>query len=159
MRWTDSILIDAPTDLVWLLTTDITGWHAYTPTVQSVERLDDGALRVGSRARIKQPGQRPAVWTVTRLDDVCHEFRWQTHRRGLSIIGSHRVHAEGAGCSNTLELEATGPLARPFALLVGPLLRRALRTENTGLKTEAQRLRSQADESPIPRRTTRQDSR
>jgi len=144
MRWTDSILIDAPTDLVWLLTTDITGWHAYTPTVQWVERLDEGPLQVGSRARIKQPGQRSAVWTVTRLDDPCHEFRWETHRHGLTMIGSHRVTAEDAGCRNTLELEMIGPLARPFGLLVSPLLRRALRTENAGLKTEAQRLTSNA---------------
>lgn len=144
MRWTDSILIDAPTDLVWLLTTDITGWHAYTPTVQSVERLDDGPLEVGGRARVKQPGQRFAVWTVTRLDDACHEFRWQTHRRGLTIVGSHRVTAENAGCHNTLELEAIGPLARPFGLLMGRLLRRVLRTENASLKTEAQRLTSNA---------------
>ena len=144
MRWTDSILIDAPTELVWLLTTDITGWPAYTPTMQSVQRLDDGPLQVGSTARIKQPGQRPAVWTVTGIDDTCHQFRWHTHHRGLTITGSHHVQAEGPGCRNTLEVEATGPLARPFALLAGPLLRRALRIENASLKTEAQRLRAQA---------------
>jgi len=34
----------------------------------SVERLDDGPITLGSRARVKQPGQRPAVWTVTELE-------------------------------------------------------------------------------------------
>jgi uncharacterized membrane protein len=138
MNWSDTVTIDAPTALVWQLTTALADWPDLTPTMRSVDRLDDGPLRVGSRARVRQPGQRPAVWTVTRVEPE-HEFRWQTVRPGLVLTGTHRLTAEGQGCRNTLVLEATGALAAPLGLLLGRLFRRALRTENAGFKAAAER--------------------
>lgn len=134
MRWTHSVSIDAPADVVWALTTDVAGWPRLSPTMQSVQRLDEGPLRVGSSARIKQPGQRMAVWTVTRLEPG-REFSWHTVRRGRTITGTHRVIPEGAGCRNTLEIEMDGPLAP----VLGLVMRYALRTENAGFTAEAQR--------------------
>ena len=81
MRWTHSVSIDAPAAVVCALTTDVAGWPRLSPTMQSVQRLDEGPLRVGSSARIKQPGQRAVVWTVTRLEPG-REFSWHTVRRG-----------------------------------------------------------------------------
>jgi uncharacterized membrane protein len=138
MRWTHSTRIDAPVDVVWQLTTDVEAWPATTPTMQSVQRLDDGPLRVGSRARIKQPGQAEAVWTVTRLEPG-REFSWETRRRGIVLTGSHTVAADGEGCRNTLALDATGPLAVPLGLVLGAMFRRVLRTENAGFKAAAER--------------------
>jgi uncharacterized membrane protein len=138
MNWTDTVTIDAPVDQVWRLNTDVAAWPAYTPTMQSVHRLDDGPLRVGSQARIKQPAQKPTVWTVTRLEPG-REFSWQSVRRGLTLTGTHRVTPDGHGCRNTLQVEVTGALARPFALLIGPAVRRAIRTENIGFKNHAER--------------------
>ena len=134
MRWTHSVSIDAPADVVWAPTTDVAGWPRLSPTMQSVQRLDEGPLRVGSSARIKQPGQRMAVWTVTRLEPG-REFSWHTVRRGRTITGTHRVIPEGAGCRNTLEIEMDGPLAP----VLGLVMRYALRTENAGFTAEAQR--------------------
>ena len=134
MRWTHSVSIDARADVVWALTTDVAGWPRLSPTMQSVQRLDEGPLRIGSSARIKQPGQRVAVWTVTRLEPG-REFSWHTVRRGRTITGTHRVIPEGAGCRNTLEIEMDGPLAP----VLGLVMRYALRTENAGFTAEAQR--------------------
>jgi hypothetical protein len=134
MRWTHSVSIDAPADVVWALTTDVAGWPRLSSTMQSVQRLDEGPLRVGSSARIKQPGRRVAVWTVTRLEPGS-EFSWHTVRRGRTITGTHRVTAEGVGCRNTLEIEMDGP----FAPMLGLVMRYALRTENAGFTAEAQR--------------------
>ena len=138
MRWTHSTRIEAPVDVVWQLTTDVEAWPATTPTMQSVQRLDDGPLQVGSRALVKQPAQAAAVWTVTRLEPG-HEFSWQSRRRGLVLTGTHTVTADGAGCRNTLVLDATGPLAVPLGLLLGAAFRRVLRTENTGFRSAAER--------------------
>jgi uncharacterized membrane protein len=138
MRFTDTVLIDAPVPVVWRLTTDVEAWPATTPTVRSVQRLDDGPLRVGSRARIKQPGQPAAVWTVTELEPDT-VFSWRAVRLGLVLTGTHRVAAAPNGCRNTVHLDATGPLSRPLGLLLGGVFRRVLRTENAGFKAAAER--------------------
>jgi uncharacterized membrane protein len=137
MRWTDSVLIDAPVALVWQLTTDVEAWPATTPTVTSVKRLDEGPLRVGSRARIKQPGQPAAVWTVTEFEPDTG-FSWRAVRPGLVLTGTHRVAAEPSGCRNTVDLEVTGPLSRPLGLLLGGVFRKVIRTENAGFKAAAE---------------------
>ena len=138
MRWTHSTRIDAPADVVWQLTTDVEAWPATTPTMQSVKRLDEGPLQVGSTARIKQPAQAEAVWTVTRLEPG-REFSWESRRRGLVLTGTHTVTADGTNCRNTLVLDAGGPLAIPLGLALGPAFRRVLRTENAGFKAAAER--------------------
>jgi uncharacterized membrane protein len=138
MRWTETVLIDAPVAVVWRLTTDVEGWPAISPTITTVERLDDGPLRVGSRARIKQPGQPTAVWTVTEFEPDAG-FSWRTVRPGLVLTGTHRVTAEPKGCRNTLHLDASGPLSRPLGLLLGGVFRKVLRTENAGFKAAAER--------------------
>lgn len=143
MRWTDSTRIDAPADIVWQLTTDVEAWPATTPTMQSVKRLDDGPLRVGSQARVKQPAQAEAVWTVTGLEPG-REFSWETTRRGLVLTGTHTVTADGSRCHNTLALDATGALAVPLGLVLGAAFRRVLRTENAGFKAAAERQASGA---------------
>ena len=137
MRWTDVLLIRTPADVVWRLTTQVADWPSFLPTVQRLERIDEGPLRVGSSARIKQPGQPVATWIVTRLEPG-REFTWQATRRGLTIAGSHLVEETADGCRNTLTLEATGPAARPFGWAFGPMVRRSLRSENAGFRAKAE---------------------
>ncbi|MGE3288463.1 MAG: SRPBCC family protein [Pseudonocardia sp.] len=134
MEWTHSVPIDAPPDVVWGLVADVESWPRYISTVRSVTRLDEGPLRVGSSARIQQPGQPPAVWTVERLDPG-REFSWSTARRGLRMTGTHRVVPDGPGCRNEIGLAGSGPLA----VLLVPLARYVLRTENAGFRAEARR--------------------
>ena len=137
MRWSDTTTIDAPAALVWRLTTEVEDWPGLTPTVTTLKLLDPGPLRVGSRARIKQLGQAAATWTVNRLEPN-RSFSWQTSRPGLTLTGIHEVTPQGAGCRNTLQVEATGFLAGPFRLLFGSAVRRSLRAENAGFKGSAE---------------------
>jgi uncharacterized membrane protein len=137
MEWTHARTIDAPADVVWGLTTDVTTWPSYMPTVTSVERLDDGPLRVGAQARIKQPGQRPALWTVTELTPG-RTFAWRSQRKGYAMVGRHQVEPEGGGTRNTLTLTMSGPLTPVLGPLLGPLMRRVLRTENECFAERAQ---------------------
>ena len=137
MEWTDSILIGASADVVWRLTIGVTDWPSFNPTMQKVERLDTGPVEVGSTARIKQPGQKPAVWTVTVVEPG-RLFAWQTRRLGLVMTGSHLVESVGDSCRNTLTLEVSGPVARPFGAFFGLAVRRSLQTENASFKSEAE---------------------
>jgi uncharacterized membrane protein len=141
MRWETSIEIDAPASRVWGLTVDVAAWPTFTPTMRRVERLDDGPFGPGSSARIKQPGQAPAVWTVMRFE-AGRSFGWQTRRMGLTMTGSHLVTSRGDGCVNTLSIELTGRGSGVVWLLLGPLLRRSIVTENAAFKRQAEQLYS-----------------
>jgi len=140
MRFTSIVTIEAPVEVVWRLTADVEGWPAITPTMTRVARLDAGPLRVGSRARVKQPRQPEAVWTVTQLDDG-RLFSWQTTRMGVTMVGSHLLEEAGDSCRNTLTLDLAGPGSGLFGRLFGRVISTTIETENAGFRARAQQIR------------------
>jgi uncharacterized membrane protein len=137
MKWEHSLAVDAPASVVWDFTVDIDNLPSVTPTITSVERLDSGPLAVGSRARLKQPRQAPAVWTVTELDEG-RAFVWQTRRLWLTMVGAHRIEDLGDSCRNTLTLELNGWGSRLLGALLGRTVRSTIATESTTLKAAAE---------------------
>jgi uncharacterized membrane protein len=137
MLFENTIDIDAPVDRVWALTFNVESWPAITPTVTTVERLDNGPLRPASTARVKQPGQRARVWTVTAVEPD-RRFDWQTRLVGTVMTGRHTLTANGTGTTNTLELDMTGPASGLLGRLVGRQIAKALATENAGFKRAAE---------------------
>jgi carbon monoxide dehydrogenase subunit G len=140
MRYEETTLVDAPVELIWRLTTQVDDWPTFLPTVQRLKRLDAGELRVGSAARIKQPGQVSAVWTVTRLEPP-REFAWETSRMGLRMTGRHLLERAGAGTRMTLVLEVTGRAAGVVSTLFGGMMRSSLRRESAGFARRAAAVR------------------
>jgi uncharacterized membrane protein len=136
MRIEHHIVIDAPVSDVFALNIDVERWPSLTPTVTSVELLD-GPLAVGARALIKQPGQRPTVWTVTELEPD-HRFAWRARVIGVSMVATHVVEPTDGGCRNTLSLELHGAGGRLFGAVLGRNLRSVLATENEGFRRAAQ---------------------
>jgi hypothetical protein len=136
MHYEETTLIDAPVDLIWRLTTEVGDWPAFMPTVQRLERLDAGPLRVGSTARIKQPGQSAAVWTVTRLEPM-REFTWETRRMGIRMTGRHLLEPAGSGTRNTLVLETAGRGSGVFSALFGGLMRSSIHREAAAFARQA----------------------
>jgi len=131
-----STVISAPPSVVWRLTTDVERWPSFMPTVQAVERLEPGPLRVGSSARVKQPGQTAAVWTVSTIAPET-EFTWETRRMGLRMIGKHLLTPAGDGTRNTLAVEVTGRGAGVFAALFGGMIARVIQRENDAFQQAA----------------------
>lgn len=124
--------------MVFAVNTDIERWPALTPTVTSVERLETGPLRVGSQARIKQPGQRPAVWTVD-THEPDHRFGWSTKVMGIHLTATHLVDPIPTGTRNTLRLDVSGVGARMLGRLLRGKMLAVLATENEGFRREAER--------------------
>jgi uncharacterized membrane protein len=135
---TSVLVIEANVEQVWDLTVDIEAWPRLTPTITSVERLDDGPLRVGSSARVAQPKQRPAVWTVTRFE-APHVYEWETKVLTVTMAGTHHLVAEGDRCRNELRVELSGFGSGLLRRLLGRTMRNAIETENEGFKREAER--------------------
>ncbi|MBM4414915.1 MAG: polyketide cyclase [Chloroflexi bacterium] len=70
MRIEQFVDIAAPPERVWAVMADVERWHEWTASITSIERLDGGAFGLGSRARVRQPRLRPALFTVTAFESV-----------------------------------------------------------------------------------------
>lgn len=113
-------------------------WPTWTPSVTSVERLDAGPLRVGARARVRQPRLPVSEWLVTELLPG-EAFTWETSGPGFRTIGRHLVEPHPVGCRAVAELEQCGALSPLVALLTANLTRRYLQMESLGLKERCER--------------------
>lgn len=133
----DRLEIAAPVEAVWAHTVNVASWPQLTPTITSVELLDDGPLVVGSRARIVQPHQRPRIWTVTTLDAPTR-FEWKTRVGPVEMVGGHRIEATPTGCVNSLSVELSGPGSALLRAVLGRALQRTIATENQGFRRAAE---------------------
>jgi len=129
--------IAAPPARVWSVMSDIERWHEWTTTVRSIRRLNSGPLRVGARARVRQPKLPPADWTVTALDEG-RGFIWITRSPGVTVVANHLVAPAGDGAHATLSVRFIGVLAPLVAWMTEGLNRRYLGIEAAGLKRRAE---------------------
>lgn len=126
----------APAD-VWQALVDVADWPRWTASMDSVEPLDPGPLRLGSRARVKQPGMPPLVWRVSEITEG-RSFAWQARSAGVVTTGNHVLSPTAQGTSLLLTLEQRGPLAGLIRLLMSSRTRRYLGLEAAGLKACAE---------------------
>jgi uncharacterized membrane protein len=133
-----TIEILAPPKRVWDVMIDVERWPEWTSSVTSVELLDGSPLRIGSRARIRQPRLAAALWTVTTIEPLRY-YEWRSVLPGLTSIGGHRIEALGdERCRVVLSVEWKGVLAPLINLIYGDLSRRYVATEAEGLKRRAE---------------------
>lgn len=137
MRIEHSLTIAADPSRVWDLTVDLERWPDITPTMTSVERLDQGPIQVGSQARVAQPKQAQRIWTVTIVEEP-HHFAWEA-RLGPIVMEAHHVIDEVPdGCRNTLAVDVTGPASGLIGRLLRSQILTAITTENEGFRTAAE---------------------
>lgn len=140
---THSTYIACPPQQVWDVTTDVNDWPNWTPTVQTAYRLDKLRFGIGSQARIKQPMQPCAIWTVTEIEDGRY-FVWETSGKAFRMQATHQVTGHGGGAECTLKIKLIGPVAIMCAIYLAPLIKLALVKENRGLKRRCERARPPA---------------
>jgi len=126
--------IDAPTEPVWDVLFDVARWPEWTPTVDSVERLDDGPFQVSSRANVRQPKLPLALWEVTDVVDG-RSFTWQAKGLGITTIARHEVTPDANGATVTLSIEQTGPMGAVAAMVWRRLTQRYIELEAESLDT------------------------
>ena len=127
---------DARTDVrhVWQSFTAVEDWPKWTRSITTVQWLDDGPIRVGKRARVKQPSVPTMVWQVTDMQEDS-EFTWANRSLGCTTIARHKVRPNDDGTVRiTLEIERTGPMAWFVDAVSARLTKRYLVMEAAGHK-------------------------
>jgi uncharacterized membrane protein len=138
MRFDHSSTIQAPAERVWQVFSDVERWPEWTPTVESVERLDEGRIHLGARTRIRQPKLPVATWEVTELKEGEY-FEWVSKAPGIKTTGVHRVVSTPEGTVATATIIQEGPLGWLLGKLYAGLTRRYIATETEKLKQVSER--------------------
>ncbi|WP_435284393.1 SRPBCC family protein [Streptomyces koelreuteriae] len=68
IRYEADIVIKAPLSTIWKLQTDVESWPSWQPPVTTMERLDSGRLRKGSRFRWTTPAPATPTTPATTLE-------------------------------------------------------------------------------------------
>ena len=141
MKYSITTDVDAPTDVVFAVMTDIERWPEWTPTVTRVERLDGSSLPLAmdNRLRIVQPKVPPAEWTVTALEPG-RGFRIMSRSPGAMVVADHWIEplANGQRSRVTLSVTFSGWLGQIIGRLMRGLNERYIAQEAEGLKRRSE---------------------
>jgi uncharacterized protein YndB with AHSA1/START domain len=148
MQFETTVEIAAPEQAVWAALTDIRRWPEWTEPMRDVRWIDDDGMRVGARARIKQPGTPPLTWTVSEIE-AGRAFAWEASSPGVKTVGTHVVRAAGEhGSTLTLGLKQSGALAGLVGALTGARTRTFVQMEADGLKRAAESASAERSAQP-----------
>jgi carbon monoxide dehydrogenase subunit G len=134
VQLTHTVEIAATPAVVWAANEDVELWPELSPSMDRVERLDEGELVLGSRARIKQPRMPSAVWEVVELERGV-SFRWESRQMGIRMAAVHELESNGAGGTTlTLIVEMAGLPVLLMGWLIRRMARRSMEQEAAGFK-------------------------
>ena len=138
MEQSVSVEIAAPPEHVWEVLTDVERWSEWTKTVTSVRRLDEGPLRSGSRATIRQPKIPETEYVVTDITPA-RSFTWVAKAPGVTTTARHDIEAlPNGGSKVTLAVQQSGWLGSVMGRFYRGLTDRYLANEAAGLKTRCE---------------------
>jgi uncharacterized protein YndB with AHSA1/START domain len=132
-----SIDIDASSERVWSIISDVEHWHEWTPSVRSVRKFGGDNLRVGTRAIIRQPKMPPALWRVTALEPG-RSFTWVSRGPGMLVTARHSVESTGRGSRATLSIAYDGLLTPLLLWMTKDINEPYLAMEANGLKRRSE---------------------
>jgi hypothetical protein len=100
-------------------------------------------MRLGARARIRQPRLPTVVWTVTDWNPG-KSWTWTATGPGARTQASHVLTASGAGTIAEQSIIPSGPIGRLAAFMWRSLTRRYLAMEAAGLKQRCEEVAAAA---------------
>lgn len=130
--------IEAPAQAVWEVLFDVARWPEWTPTIDCVDRLDDGPFQVGSRAKVRQPRLPQATWEVTEVV-AGRSFTWVATGPGMRTIARHEVVPDGTGSEVMLSIDQEGPMGAVAAIGWRRLTQRYIELEAESLDARVTR--------------------
>jgi uncharacterized membrane protein len=134
VNYGNEVEIDAPSDVVWEIFTDVERWPEWTASVSEATALDGHGIAIGRRFAIKQPRLPLLVWQVTAVTPGA-SWTWSSRTFGAQSVAVHEVAPAGTGRTVVRQrVEQRGVLAAVSAVLMGRLVRRYLALEAAGLK-------------------------
>src|SRR5215471_6978897 len=131
-----SITIDAPIEVVWSIFTDVERWPTWASSFTSVE-LIDGPMRLGAKARIRQPRLPTVIWEVTKWEPG-RSWTWTATSPGARTEASHVLTPVGDRTVAEQAITPSGLLGRLAAFMWRSLTRRYLAIEAAGLKQRSE---------------------
>jgi uncharacterized membrane protein len=135
-----SITIDAPIEVVWSVFTDVERWPTWASSFTSVE-LVDGPMRLGAKARIRQPRLPTVVWEVTKWEPG-QSWTWTATSFGACTEASHVLSRVSERTNAEQSITWSGPIGRLAAFVWRSLTRRYLAIEAAGLKQRSEQVAS-----------------
>ncbi len=134
--YTERVEVQAPTQRVWSVMSDVERWHEWTASITSVD-LHGQPLGPGAVATVRQPRLPTVNWTVTSYRPL-EEFTWTSESRGIRTVGRHLMLTLATSVQVELAIEQRGRLAWLAHLLLARLTRRYLQLEAAGLKRRSE---------------------
>lgn len=114
---------------VWRVVSDVARWAQLLPTMDAVDRLgESGAVGVGSRFRVQQPGLATAVYEVTEWHEG-RGFIWEARSPGVRTVAAHTITAAAEGSHLELSIHWEGAFAGPVRLFYGKRAERMVNIE------------------------------
>ena len=123
--------------VVWDLLARVEDWPGWTPTVERIVNLSGQSLAMGRQYKVKQPGLREAVYTITGLED-CRRFTWESRLPGTRLIADHIVEEVGGKTRLELSFSAEGVMGALVQWLYGGKIASFVETEGRSLKRAAE---------------------
>ena len=137
-EFTVAVDIAARASKVWSVLTNVDEMPSWTDSMISVSLEPEGALRLGSTARILQPKLSETTWTVTELTPG-ESFTWVSRGPGITTTASHLLEGRQGGVIVHLGVRFTGVGSLAAGLVGGKLTQTYLQMEADGLKAVCER--------------------
>jgi uncharacterized protein YndB with AHSA1/START domain len=141
MEQSITVEIAAPPERVWEVLIDVEHWSEWTATVTWVRRLDEGPLRRGSRAKIRQPRIPETEYVVTELEPG-RSFTWVATGPGVLTTARHTAEPlSGDGTRVRLSVSQSGWLGSVMGRFYRGLTDCYLANEADGLRASCEEQR------------------
>jgi uncharacterized protein YndB with AHSA1/START domain len=151
MNFEASVTIEALSEQVWAVLTDVERWPEWTASMRSVKYVEGQSVAVGTRVRFKQPRLPSMVWEVTEVTPGV-SFSWQARSGGVTTQATHRLSTGESGRTTVrFGIQQSGFLAGPVGALTGGMARRYVGMEVEGLRRRCQAPLVEGQQSPPAR--------